>query len=117
MSRKDIFHIHWGTGGNGGLYIDEIYQALLNSGYRQSVFVSYYYPFDYGNKLFFKYSDIAHCRFTRRIRLFIQVIEVAFSLMAIILYSLIYKPRIVNYSLVSGSFPFVYYFLNCCYLS
>ena len=56
--KKGCFHVYWGTQGNGGLYLDEIYQVLKSVGISQDVFVSYYYPLAYGKKVFFKYTDL-----------------------------------------------------------
>lgn len=106
-----IYHIYWGTSGNAGLYLDEIFQCLKSEGYRQKVFVSYYYPFDYGEKIFFRHSDIAHCRIKGRMRIVIQLWEIIISFFKIILFAWKDKPSIVNYSLISGSYLFVFYFL------
>jgi hypothetical protein len=46
-----IYHIYWGTSGNSGLYLDEIYQILKKGGYNQKIYVNYYYPFGYGENL------------------------------------------------------------------
>ncbi|GHV04230.1 hypothetical protein FACS189416_2110 [Bacteroidia bacterium] len=58
MKKYNIFHIYYGTQGNGGLYLDEIYSALNFAGFKQKVFVSYYYPFNYGEKVFFRKTDL-----------------------------------------------------------
>ena len=49
-----IYHIYWGTSGNSGLYLDEIYQILKKGGYNQKIYVNYCYPFGYGERIFFK---------------------------------------------------------------
>lgn len=107
-----LFHIHWGTGGNGGLYIDEIYEALKSEGFNQEVFVNYYFPFKYGHKLFFKYSSVGHCSFDGIIRSAIMFIEAVCAFIYILLRSIKQKPCLVNYSLVSGCFSFVILFLK-----
>ena len=52
-----IYHIYWGTSGNSGLYLDEIYQILKKGGYNQKIYVNYYYPFGYGEKIFFNLNS------------------------------------------------------------
>ena len=54
----DILHIYAGTSGAAGLYLDEIHLAL-NEKYKQEVVVSYNYPFNYGKKWFYRFSDIS----------------------------------------------------------
>lgn len=68
-----IYHIYWGTSGNSGLYLDEIYQILKKGGYNQKIYVNYYYPFGYGEKIFFKRGDVAMSRYkgiTRKSQLY-----------------------------------------------
>lgn len=108
-----IYHIHWGTSGNGGLYIDEIYEALKCAGFKQEVFVSRYYPFKYGKKVFFKYSDISHCKYKGLIRNILKAFDTIYALSYIIYRSRKEKPDLINYSLVSGCFNFVILFLKC----
>lgn len=106
-----IYHIYWGTSGNSGLYLDEIYQCLKDVGYDQKVFVSYYYPFDYGEKIFFRRSDMAHCKVKGLRRKILQICEVLKAFTKIMFLSIKEKPEVVNYSLISGSYSFVFYFL------
>ena len=107
-----IYHIYWGTSGNSGLYLDEIYQRLKDAGYDQKVFVSYYYPFDYGEKIFFRRSDMAHCKLKGIKRRWVQLYELATAFLSILLSARKDKPNIVNYSLISGSYGFMVYFLK-----
>lgn len=106
-----IYHIYWGTSGNSGLYLDEIYQCLKENGYKQKVFVSYYYPFEYGERIFFHHSDIAHCTVKGLKRKFVQLYEILVAFIRIIISARRDKPEVVNYSLISGSYWFVLYFL------
>ena len=108
---KIIYHIYSGTSGNSGLYLDEIYQILKKEGFKQRVFVSYFYPFAYGEKVFFRFGDIAHSKFRGRLRKVIQLIEIIIAYIKILVYSSIEKPKIVNYSHIGQSYFFIYYFL------
>lgn len=105
-----IYHIYWGTSGNSGLYLDEIYQVLKVK-HEQRVFVSYYYPFEYGDKIFFRYTDIAHGQFTGLVRKVLQLIEIIFSFLRILIFAAKDKPQIINYSHAANSYPFILYFL------
>lgn len=107
-----IYHIYWGTSGNSGLYLDEIYQCLKNAGYRQRVFVNYYYPFDYGDKVFFKRGDVAMSKYKGVLRKLFQLQEIMFGYFRIIIASLKDKPAVINYSHVGQSYFFVVLFLK-----
>lgn len=109
-----IYHIYWGTAGNAGLYLDEIYQTLDKAGFDQRVFVSYYYPFDYGEKVFFKRSEMEHCRYKGVRRKMMQAFELLFALSRILLYAIKDKPKVVNYSYVSRGNRLILLFL--CWL-
>jgi glycosyltransferase involved in cell wall biosynthesis len=99
LKNLDILHIYYGSQGSGGLYLDEIYQTLNDENYRQDVIVSYYYPFNYGNKFFFKYSDLSSGFFKNKLRIIIRLIEYLYGLFRSIVYIFYYKPKVINYSL------------------
>lgn len=107
-----IYHIYWGTSGNSGLYLDEIYQVLKNAGFAQKAFVNYYYPFDYGEKIFFKRGDVAMSRYKGKIRKLFQLQETLFGYAKILIYSIQDKPMVINYSHVGQSFFFIIWFLK-----
>lgn len=107
-----IYHIYWGTAGNSGLYLDEIYQVLNNSRYKQKVFVSYYYPFNYGEKIFFKYTNMENTKFKGFLRRILQLIEIFFAFSYILISSIKDKPLIVNYSLIGSTHIFILWFLK-----
>lgn len=107
-----IYHIYWGTRGNSGLYLDEIYQCLKRGGYNQKLFVSYYYPFEYGEKIFFRYSDLAYCKVKGFWRKIIQVYEILLAFGRILFAAKNDKPQVVNYSLITGSYGFIVVFLK-----
>lgn len=100
-----IYHIYWGTAGNAGLYLDEIYQTLAKAGYKQEVFVSYYYPFDYGHKIFFKFTDLGHSVVKGKIRLVLRLFELIFALTYVYICILVERPQVVNFSLIGHMFP------------
>lgn len=106
-----IYHIYWGTSGTSGLYLDEIFQVLHKLGYKQEVFVSHYYPFPYGRKIFFKYSDVGHSRYKGKSRRLIQFLEICRAFIMIIVYAAFQKPTIINYSHIGKSYYFIYLFL------
>lgn len=106
-----IYHIYWGTSGNSGLYLDEIYQVLDKAGVKQKTFVSYYYPFDYGEKIFFKKTDIAHAKLTGKKRAVVQLWELFVSFITILKSAKKDKPKIVNYSNIGTDYFFIYWFV------
>lgn len=107
-----IYHIYWGTRGNSGLYLDEIYQSLKGAGFEQKIFVSYYYPFDYGEKIFFRHSDMAYCKVKGIRRKIIQIYEIVKAFLKILVACAKDKPQIINYSLITGSYGFIVLFLK-----
>lgn len=107
-----IYHIYWGTSGNSGLYLDEIYRVLKEHGYDQRVFVSYYYPFDYGDKLFFKRGDVANSKYKGLMRKIFQLLEVLNGYFWILCHSVKDRPAIINYSHVGSSYFFIVWFLR-----
>ena len=107
-----IYHIYWGTSGNSGLYLDEIYQVLKSNGYEQRVFVNYYYPFDYGNKIFFKRGDIAHGKYKGAVRKIFQLLEILKGYALILCYAIKERPSIINYSHIGQSYFFIVWFLR-----
>ena len=107
-----IYHIYWGTAGNAGLYMDEIFQTLKKAGYNQKVFVSYYYPFDYGEKVFFKRTEMEHCKYIGVKRSIMQALELLLALIKILLAARKDKPQIVNYSYVSTGNVLILAFLK-----
>ena len=109
---KLIYHIYWGTSGISGLYLDEIYKCLKDNGFNQKAYVSYYYPFDYGEKVFFRYSDMARCKVKGIVRKVLQGIETVYAFAIILLRSKIEKPSVINFSLVGVSKAMVFHFLK-----
>ena len=106
-----IYHIYWGTAGNAGLYLDEIYQALRSEGFEQEVFVSHYYPFNYGHKLFFRLTELGHCKRLGKLRNAIRYAELIYALSAVYISIKRHKPKVINYSFI-GVFAPVLFFLK-----
>ena len=106
-----IYHIYWGTAGNSGLYLEEIYQVLRKKGYSQKVFVNYYYPFNYGEKVFFKRTEMEHCKYHGFLRKVMMGIELFQGLTKVLFSSIKDKPSLINFSYAGWSNSLVYVFL------
>lgn len=107
----DILHIYYGSQGNGGLYLHEIYDTLKNAGFNQEILVSYYYPLKYGKRIFFKYSDLSSGATNNHFRLVIRTIEFIYGILYALLYIATKKPKVVNYSL-NRPLPLEKYFVR-----
>jgi len=107
-----IYHIYWGTAGNAGLYLDEIYQVLSMAGYKQRVFVSYYYPFRYGDRIFFKRTEMEHSHYKGKMRKIVMGLELLLGLSKVLVCSLIDKPDVINYSYAGWGNGLIYWFLK-----
>ena len=95
-----VLNIYAGSSGSAGLYIDSIYKSL-DKYYSQDVIVSYHFPFKYGRKLFYRFTDLVKPNIFHKItyvRFIIRYFELLFTLLYSAAYILIYRPRIVNYS-------------------
>ena len=113
MKKIDILHIYAGTSGSSGLYIDAIYKALEIE-FNQEVIVSYKFPFNYGKKIFYRFSDLSTKNFTHKIdklRLIIRYFELLYALIYSLIYIIINKPKIINYSLTT-QINLEYFFLK-----
>jgi len=102
-----IYHIFWGTAGNAGLYMNEIYECLESAGIKQEVFVNTYYPFNYGHKVFFRLTEMGHGKKLGKLRNPVRLIELIGALTRIYFSILWHKPQIVNYSLIGVFSPVV----------
>ena len=111
MKKALIYHIYWGTSGNSGLYLHEIFQTLKRSGYDQRAFVNYYFPFDYGDKIFFKRGDVAHSKYKGTVRRIIQLFAVLKGIGKILVSYYKQKPQVINYCYVGQSYFFFHFYL------
>lgn len=102
--KKDIVHVYHGTQGSGGLYTHEIYSELNSKGFSQEAFLSYYYPFKYGKRIFFRFTDLVSGVNKSKFRIYLRGIELIFGLLYSYSYIVIKRPKIVNYSLISSYF-------------
>lgn len=102
MKRIQCAHIYHGTQGNGGLYLDEIFEVLKAKGVTQEVYVSYYFPFNYGKKYFFKYTDLLGGMRKGTFRLLFRYIELIIGLCRTFYSLLQLQPNVINYSVISN---------------
>lgn len=105
--KYDICHVYPITSGTAGTYIDEIYKSL-NDEFDQEIFVNYYYPYEYGKKFFYKFSDLSSpYKFLKKfntLRRGIRLIEMIIGLTRTLINILSNKVKVVNYSLNSDLF-------------
>ena len=103
----DILHIYSGTSGASGLYLNEIYSAL-NKKYKQEVIVSYNYPFNYGKKWFYRFTDISSLDLEilkiQKIRYIVRFLELITTLLKIYFLLLFNNIKYVNYNLTTDLF-------------
>jgi len=102
----DITHLYFGTAGSAGLYTDRIYKAL-ESEFSQEALVNHYFPFPYGKKIFFKYTELTgpnKLKNFKYLRFIVRYIELLYGLL--IALSLVSKNRtkVLNYNLISEHF-------------
>lgn len=101
---NSLFHIYAGTQGSAGLYINEIIKALDLANIKQNAFVSYYYPFKNGKKIFYRFTDLAAGKKKTKYRPYIRYVELICGLLIIFFEALFKRPRYINYSLNSLEF-------------
>ena len=105
--KYDICHVYPITSGTAGTYIDEIFKSL-NDEFKQEVFVNYYYPYNYGKKYFYKFSDLSSpYNFLKKfntLRRIIRLIEMIMGLIRTLINILGNEEKVVNYSLNSDLF-------------
>ena len=102
----DLIHIYAGTRGAMGLYLHEIYLAFQED-LRQECVVSWDFPFDYGHKWFYRWTDISKFRFLIKynfLRRLLRAIELLVTLCRSFLLIYRNKPVALNYGLTSDTF-------------
>lgn len=103
----DICHIYPITSGTAGTYINSIYNALKDN-FSEEIFVNYYFPYKYGKRIFYKYSDLcAEIPFFQKhnfIRKIVRFFEMSLGLYQIYKYIKKNDVKLLNYSLNSDLF-------------
>ncbi len=93
LKYKKVLLIDYATAGTAGSYINEYHEILKNIS-EVDVAVNYYFPYKYGYKYFFKFSDLTVKRiykFPEFLRLVIRLFELLFGFLRI--YSLNSKKK------------------------
>lgn len=103
--KPDIVHVYHGAMGNNGLYLHEIVNALSEVGYTQEVYVSHYFPFEYGHKWFFKFTDLSGKAKLGKLRPYVRGMELCIGLGYTLIDIWRRKPKVVNYSLIQAFAP------------
>ena len=98
---KDIVHIYFGASGTAASYLQSI-SRVLEKKYEQKSIVGFHNR-GLGKhfiKLAFPLTDLAASPFLKgRLRLYVRYIELVFALILSVALMLLYRPRVVNYSL------------------
>lgn len=100
---KTLVLIDSATSGCAGAYIDAIYRRLRPND-AVEVAVSHYFPFDYGRKVFYKYSELTAQGKYRlgRFRLYVRFFELLRSFLWLFRYVRTARIRILCYALSSN---------------
>ncbi|VVE54506.1 hypothetical protein PIN31009_04892 [Pandoraea iniqua] len=99
----DITHLYFGTAGSAGLYTHRIYKALEGE-FSQEAIVNYYFPFPYGRKIFFKYTELTgpnQFKNHKYLRFFVRYLELIFGLLRSLVIIGKNKTKVLNYNLIS----------------
>jgi glycosyltransferase involved in cell wall biosynthesis len=101
--RKVLLLIDSATSGVAGAYIDGIWRRLAHRD-AVEVAVSYYFPFDYGKRIFFKYSELTAQRVYRlgRARLYVRFGELLIAFARLIAWVIVSRVKVVCYALSSN---------------
>jgi glycosyltransferase involved in cell wall biosynthesis len=99
----DITHLYFGTAGAAGLYMHRIHQALSNE-FEQDCIVNHYFPFDYGRRYFFRFTELSGKNVFnswRYLRFFIRYLELVAGLLCSTMLLARNGSKLVNYNLIS----------------
>lgn len=99
----DITHLYFGTAGAAGLYTHRIHQALSTE-FSQDCIVSYYFPFSYGRRYFFRFTDMAGKNIFKSwkyLRFSIRYLELVAGLSRSTFLLARNGSKLVNYNLIS----------------
>lgn len=101
--RKSVLLIDSATAGTAGAYIDAIYRNLAHPE-GVEVAVSHYFPFRYGKRIFYKYSDLVAQQTYRlgRARLYVRFAELLVAFARLLAWVTVSRVRVVCYALSSN---------------
>src|SRR5690348_10065159 len=94
--RKVLLLVDSATSGVAGAYIDGIWRRLAHRD-AVEVAVSHYFPFAYGKRLFFKYSELTAQRVYRlgRARLYVRFAELVIAFARLALWVILSRVEVV----------------------
>src|SRR5262245_42288247 len=100
---KTLLLIDSATSGCAGAYIDGTYRGIRDRS-SVEVGVSHYFPFDYGRKVFYKYSELTAQGTYRlgRARLYVRFLELIRSFAWLFAYVRAARVRVLCYALSSN---------------
>jgi glycosyltransferase involved in cell wall biosynthesis len=101
--KKVLLLVDSATSGVAGAYVDAIVRRLAHRD-RVEVGVSYYFPFRYGKRIFFKYSELAaqHIYRLGRARLYVRFAELLVAFTRLFAWVVVSRVRVVCYALSSN---------------
>ncbi|MGI8785231.1 MAG: glycosyltransferase [Acidobacteriota bacterium] len=102
-AKKVLLLVDSATSGVAGAYVDAIYRRLAHPD-GVEVAVSYYFPFGYGKRIFFRYSELAAQRLypLGRARLYVRFAELLVSFTRLFTWVVVSRVRVVCYALSSN---------------
>lgn len=103
QSKKAVLLIDSATSGIAGAYIDRIYQGIENNA-AVEVGVSHYFPFNYGKRIFYKYSELTAQTIYNLgwARLYVRFAELLVSVARLLIYVQMARISVVCYALSSN---------------
>jgi len=101
--RKVLLLVDSATSGVAGAYVEAICRRLAHRD-RVEVAVSYYFPFPYGKRMFFKYSELTaqHLYTLGRARLYVRFAELLGAFARLFTWVVVSRVRVVCYALSSN---------------
>lgn len=99
----DITHLYFGTAGAAGLYTHRIHEALAQD-FEQDCIVNYYFPFPYGRRYFFRFTELSGKNIfssSKYLRFFVRYLELLTGLLRSTALLARNGSKVVNYNLIS----------------
>lgn len=99
----DITHLYFGTAGAAGLYTHRIHEVLAKD-FKQDCIVNYYFPFSYGRRYFFQFTELSGknvFRSWKYLRFFVRYLELLTGLLRSTALLARNGSKVVNYNLIS----------------